>query len=155
METDSWDEVEGDLSNATTVNERGETTNTKTIVQSDNETSDSETTSDSGTAGVIIQESDSQESDNQVEIVDDDEDDELIMTTKSADTPIRVVMFSGKKDEFDPWYEKQLARAKVKGFKGFLLNTEGDIPESDTDIDGDTNLSDDDKKELKKEKGGK
>jgi hypothetical protein len=37
----------------------------------------------------------------------------------------------------------------VKGFKGLLLNTEGDIPESDYDIDGDANKSYDKKKELK------
>jgi hypothetical protein len=147
----SWDEVEVDSSNATTVMGRGKTTITETIVQGNNKTSDSET-SDSDTARASIQDSDLEESlDGQLNTIDDDEDN-YDMTSKSADTAIWVVLFNRKKDEFDPWYKKQLARAKVKGFKGYMLNQEGDIPESDYDIDGDTNLSDDEKKELKRRK---
>jgi hypothetical protein len=77
------------------------------------------------------------------------------MMTKTAETTIRVVMFNGKKDEFDPWHEKHLARATVKGFKGFLLHKEGDIPESDYDIDADATKSANEKKELKRRKEGK
>jgi hypothetical protein len=76
------------------------------------------------------------------------------MMTKLADIAIQVELLNGKKDKFDPWYEKQLARARVKGFKGYLLNQEGDIPESDYNIDGDMNLSDDKKKELKRRNEG-
>jgi hypothetical protein len=116
MEAESWDEVEAESSNATTVNEQSETTNTETIVQGNNETSGSKTTLDSETEIVFTQDSDLEES--KVDDIDiDDDDDEYNMTTKSADMAIRVVLFTGKKDEFDPWYEKQLARAKVKGFQ--------------------------------------
>jgi hypothetical protein len=42
----------------------------------------------------------------------------------------------------------------VKGFKGFLLNKEGDILESDYDIDGDASKSTNEKKEFKRRKEG-
>jgi CBS-domain-containing membrane protein len=62
MEAESWDEVEAESSNATTVYERSETTSTEMIVQGNNNTSGSEMTSDSETEIVFTQESNSEES---------------------------------------------------------------------------------------------
>jgi hypothetical protein len=62
MVAESWDKVEAELGNTTTVTAQSETTSTKTTVQRDSKMSSSETTSDRGTAGVFAQESDSEES---------------------------------------------------------------------------------------------
>jgi hypothetical protein len=36
---------------------------------------------------------------------------------------IKVISFSGKKNDWDAWEEKFLAKAKRKGYKGILMGT--------------------------------
>jgi len=48
---------------------------------------------------------------------------------------IRVLSFSGKKDDWDFWEEKFLARASRKGFKKILLSKPEEIPADDESLD--------------------
>jgi hypothetical protein len=119
METESWDEVESEeQGNTTTVTAQNKTTSTEMTVWRNNETSSGVTTSDRDMVSVFTQDSDSEESEDRGDQIEDS-DGEDNMTMKNAGTTIWVVMFNGKKGEFDPWQEKHLARANVKGFKGF------------------------------------
>jgi Ankyrin repeats (3 copies) len=58
---------------------------------------------------------------------------------------IRVVQFSGKREDFEPWFEKFKARGKRRGYKDHYLKKAGDIPKTTYDIDNNTSKSDDEK----------
>ena len=44
----------------------------------------------------------------------------ITSTGTSGETAIRVVVFSGKKDDWEVWKEKFLVRASIKGYEGIL-----------------------------------
>jgi hypothetical protein len=148
METESWDEIEDKIpGNEPAEAIRDETTSSETIVRESDKTTTSETDSASETAEMIPQ----VQQDNNSDEEDDDGIEYKMSTNKDAGkTAIRVIMFSGKPEEFPFWMEKYKAKTQKKNYKGHLLKTVGEIPESDYDIDGDTNLSDDEKTEKKK-----
>ena len=47
---------------------------------------------------------------------------------------IKVLKFTGKESEWDPWSETFVALARARGFAGILLGTEM-APRADEDID--------------------
>jgi hypothetical protein len=71
-------------------------------------------------------------------------------TNNQAEVSIKVIQFSGKREDFKPWFEKFKARGKRRGYKDHYLKKAGDIPITTYDIDNDTSTSDDEKKALQK-----
>jgi hypothetical protein len=45
--------------------------------------------------------------------------------TNAGDTSIRVIVFSGKRDDWESWKEKFTVKAAIRGYEGVLL---GDDP---------------------------
>jgi hypothetical protein len=75
-------------------------------VRRNNETSSGVTALDRDMVIVFTQDSDSEESEDRGDQIEDS-DGEDNMTMKNAGMTIWVVMFNGKKGKFDPWHEKQ------------------------------------------------
>ena len=59
----------------------------------------------------------------------------------NVDTAIRVILFSGKHNDWFDWEEKFLARAKRKGLKSMYIGKPEDIP-----VENKTSLSKDEEK---------
>jgi hypothetical protein len=54
--------------------------------------------------------------------------------TQAGETSIRIILFSGKRDEWETWKEKFLVRASIRGYED-LITGEEEIPKTH-DIDG-------------------
>jgi hypothetical protein len=71
-------------------------------------------------------------------------------TNNQAEVTVNVVPFSGKREDFEPWFKKFKAQGKIKGYKDHYLKKAGDIPKTTYAFDNDSNLSDNEKKALRK-----
>ena len=56
--------------------------------------------------------------------------------TNTKESSIRIIGFSGKKQDWVPWEEKFVAKAKRRGYKSVLLGKES-IPKSSDDFTSD------------------
>ena len=52
----------------------------------------------------------------------------------SSEQSIKVILFDGKKESWNVWEEKHLARAKKKGFKDVLLES-AIVPKEGEDLE--------------------
>ena len=52
------------------------------------------------------------------------------MSSQNSESSIKVILFSGKKNEYDAWKEKFLARAKRRGIKEYYFKDAKEIPKS-------------------------
>jgi hypothetical protein len=71
----------------------------------------------------------------------------FIEAKKDRYTSIKVIPFNWKQNEWSPWEEKYLARAKHKGSKSILLGQETILTAGDVLIPGDSSDPKDDSKD--------
>jgi hypothetical protein len=137
MELIDWRDEDDEENNVQVTIDQSETTTSETIVGS-SETTDSKTTKDSVNQFTLICQSSSSSMSS-------------ISNNSQIETAIRVILFSGNKEYFEAWLEEFRAKGKRTGFKEqHYAGTAGEILKSSYDTDADINLSDDEKKALKK-----
>jgi hypothetical protein len=87
METESWDDVEVEQGNTMTVTAQSETTSTETTVWRNSETSSGKTTSDRDTVSVFTQDSDSEESEDRGDQIEESDDEDNMTKKCGNDDP--------------------------------------------------------------------